>query len=135
MSQNLDLVRSIYAEWERGDFGRADWADPEIEYVVVDGPEPGSWRGLRGMSESMRDALNAWKEYRVEADEFRELDAERVLVVFRAYGRGKISGLDLRDAVAVVAGVNVFRVRNGSVTRIDVYYDSDRALADLGPKG
>ena len=132
MSQNLDLVRSIYAEWERGDFGRADWADPEIEYVVVDGPEPGSWRGLRGMSESMRDALNAWKEYRVEADEFRELDAERVLVVFRAYGRGKISGLDLRDAVAVVAGVNVFRVRSGRVTSIDVYYERDRAFEDLG---
>ena len=132
MSQNLDLVRSIYAEWERGDFGRADWADPEIEYVVDDGPEPGSWRGLRGMSESMRDALNAWKEYRVEADEFRELDAARVLVVFRAYGRGKISGLELRDAAAVVAGVNVFRVRSGRVTSIDVYYERDRAFEDLG---
>ena len=78
-SANVDLVRSIYEAWERGDYGSAEWAHPEIEYVVADGPSPGSWTGLAGMAEANRDVLSVWENVRQEAEDYRELDDERVL--------------------------------------------------------
>src|ERR1700737_2556564 len=95
MSENLDLVRSIYATWERGDYSSVAWADPEIEFVFADGPEPGTWRGGVGMLAGFRGWLKAWEDYRVVADEFRELDGERVFVLTHNSGRGKASGLEI----------------------------------------
>ena len=33
-SANMDLVRSIYLAWERGDYSSTDLQHPEIEFVV-----------------------------------------------------------------------------------------------------
>jgi hypothetical protein len=63
-SANVELVRSIYADWERGDFSSAVWADSEIEFVAADGPSPGRRTGVAGMEEAWRDFLTAWGDYR-----------------------------------------------------------------------
>ena len=130
MSANLDLVRSIYADWERGDFSKAEWADPEIEYVQVGGLAPGSWTGLAGMAQAMRDWLSEWEDFRMEADEFRELDDERVLVFSHYSGRGKTSGLEIGQVR--MTATTLLHIRDGKVVRLVTYFDRDRALADLG---
>jgi ketosteroid isomerase-like protein len=127
---NLDLVRSICGGWERGDFSSAEWADPDIEYVLADGPTPGSWTGLAGMAEGFRVFASAWDEYRIDPDEYRELDRERVLVLFHPSGRGKTSGLELAEMETRTGGL--FHVGDGMVTRLVFYLDGDRALAELG---
>jgi ketosteroid isomerase-like protein len=92
-SPNVELVRSIYADWERGDYSSADWADPNIEFVFVDGPSPGRWIGRGGMATANRDWLSAWKGVRQTVDETRELDGERVLVLHQYRASGRVSGL------------------------------------------
>jgi ketosteroid isomerase-like protein len=62
-SANPELVRTLYAAWERGDFSATEWADPEIEYVIADGPAPGRWTGLAGMAEAYRAVLEVWEGF------------------------------------------------------------------------
>jgi ketosteroid isomerase-like protein len=129
-SPNVALVRSIYAAWERGDFGSDEWAHPEIECVIADGPDAGTWRGLIEMPGIRRALLGAWEGYRTEAEEYRDLDHERVLVLIRRAGRGKKSGLELGQLGTKGAGT--FHLRDGKVTRFVTYWDRERAFADLG---
>jgi hypothetical protein len=81
--------------WERGDFSRTDWADPEIEIEMVGGPEPGVWRGMAGAAEFTWGFLSAWNEVRLVADKHREVDDERVVALVHYSGRGGTSGVDL----------------------------------------
>jgi ketosteroid isomerase-like protein len=127
VSKSLDIVRSIYADWERGDFSSAAWADAEIEFVSVGGPDPGTWTGVAAMAETNREFLGTWRDWRIQAQEFRELDDGRVLALTRRAGRGKTSGLELGEPSA-----NLFCVRGGKVARLVFYWERARALADLG---
>ena len=134
MSENVDLVRSIFVAWEGGDFSRADWADPDIEFTIADGPDPSRSTGLAGMAHALRARLSAFSDFRVEADEYRAIDAERVLVLNHAVdGRGKTSGHQL--ATIAVPGADLFYVQGGKVTQLVVYFDREHVFADLGLEG
>ena len=130
MDSNLDVVSSICSDWERGRYDRNDWADPEVDYVVADGPDAGEWHGLAGMAEGWRALSSAWEGARITGWETRELDSNRVLVLFDRKGRGKTSGIDFEEMRS--RGATVFHLREGKVTRLVVYLEHERALRDLG---
>jgi ketosteroid isomerase-like protein len=128
MSENLDLVRSIYAAWEGGDFSSAKWAHPEIDFEFADGPEPGRWTGLEEMAARYGDWLRGWRDFRAAPEEYLVVDDQRILVLVQNSGRGRASGLELEQRSVA----NLFEIREGRVTRFVLYWDRDRALADLG---
>lgn len=127
-SENLDLVRSIYADWGRGDFSSADWAHPEIEFAFADGPEPGRWTGLEQMSGRYGEWLKGWKDFCAEPERYFVIDDKRILVFVVNSGRGRTSGLALEQRSVA----NLFEIQAGEVTRLVIYWDRDHALADLG---
>ncbi len=135
-SANLELVRPIISAWERGEVlpgaEAAEVSHPEVEIVVVGGPEPSSRTGLSDATPGIEAFLSLWEDYRVETEEFRELDDERVLLLGLVRARGKSSGVKIAQRRA-----SVFHVRDGKITRLVMYWDADLALADLGlsPEG
>ena len=81
------------------------------------------------MAEAWRETLSAFDELRCEADEYRQLDDERVLVLMHFRGRGKTSGLEVGDIH--MKGANLFHVQSGKVTSLVCYFDRERALEAL----
>ena len=130
MSANLDLVKSIFAAWEQGDWSSAEWADPEIDFEMIGGLVEGRWKGIAEMGKAWGSMVSAWEDLKAVPEEFRELDDGRVLVLLVNTGRGKGSGIEI-GGISVKAA-NLFTVRDGKVTSLTLYWERDRALSDLG---
>ena len=128
--ENLELLQSIYSGWERGEFGDASWADPQIEFGIADGPAPTIGKGLDAMAAAWGEFLGSWSDFKGVPERFIELDDVRVLVFLEHAGRGRTSGLELTDELSRTA--NLFHIVDGKVTRLIIYFNRDRALADVG---
>ena len=129
-SANLDLVRSLYEAWSRGDWSGAEWADPDIELTGADGPDPISVRGRENLGAAWAEFLDAWEGWTTTAEEFKELDDGRILVFTTWGGRGKGSGMEVDEMRT--KGANLFHLKDGKVTKLVLYWNRDRALAAAG---
>jgi ketosteroid isomerase-like protein len=127
---NVDVVRSVYAAWERGDFSETGWLHPDFEFARADGLAAGTRSGQAGMAEAWREWLSAWEGFSVQAERYVELDGDRVLVLAHFRGRGKASGLDVGQTSS--KGASLFHLREGRVAKLVLYTDARLALEELG---
>jgi uncharacterized protein len=125
---NADLVRPIYEEWGRGNWRpRFDVYDPAMEWGWSD-----EFPGLGGVYEDHEDPnprlrawLNGWEDWRAEADDFIEI-GDYVVVLARYYGRGKGSGVEIRQG-----GAHVFKFRDGKVIRLEIFATRAKAIESV----
>jgi|SRR5215208_3460423 len=133
MSQeNVDLVRAFYSEAREGAWVAAianrDRVAPDVEFdlsaVYPDAPL------IRGFDRVIRwaDSGPRGRSVKLEAERVLEIDDERVLVLVKVTAKGGESGVpvEMRDA-------HELTIRDGSLTRVKVHPDQQKALRDLGP--
>ena len=86
----------------------------------------GSYVGREGMETFLGEVLDTWEEFRLFADDFRDL-GDRVLVLCRTEGRGRGSGVPVNAREAMLCDF-----REGKISRIRNYLDQGEALRAAG---
>ena len=129
--ENVELVRKVLAEWERGNFKTADAFDPNIHVRWVNpilAPAGGETHGIEELARGMRDMLREWEKGSGTATAERILDAgEDVVSVETWRGRGRASGIELEVRQACI-----WSFSDGKVTRMIRYGDPTEALEAAG---
>ena len=130
--QNVEIVRRGYELYAAGDLeGVAGLFAEDAELADAGGlgvadTAAGTRYGPEGFLRATEEAVEAFEDYRVDAEEF--IDAgESVVVPVRVSGRGRASGAKLETRLA-----HLWVLRNGNVTRGDVYRTTEEALEAAG---
>ena len=126
--QNVEIVeRSIDAVNRRDVDAYAELIAPEFElFPAMTGFAGVSFRGREGLSRYFEQLGETWDEFRVIAEEFRDL-GEAVLVLMRLDARGRGSGVPVRGRQAFIC-----EFRGDEISRVRSYLDRDDALKAAG---
>jgi ketosteroid isomerase-like protein len=133
MSQaHVEHVRAMLAAWNEG--GPEDlvrFMAEEHEWHEVEGrPETAGSPVVRGrdsMQSSLSALFDAWESYRLEPEEVRDVDGERVLAIVREVARGRTSGVEVQSRWGYL-----MTFRDGLIVRVEAYRDADRAVEAAG---
>jgi len=120
----VEVVREVFARWERGEEA-FDLLARDVEWEVVPDLFVGDGRfyGRDGVREFMRQWLGAWRDYRIQLLELEEAGEGRALSVFREHARGRGSGAEVELTVAAL-----WPVRDGVVARYRSFATREDAL-------
>jgi ketosteroid isomerase-like protein len=131
-AENLAIVQRGYAYFgERGDF------DPELftDDFVWDmshfrgWPEDVQYAGVEGARRLLATWVEAWDDWEFDVDELIEA-GEKVVALCVQRARSKVSGVPVEMHLA-----QVWSVRDGRQSRMDMYNDQNEGLAAAGVAG
>jgi len=129
MSQpNLELARSAVAAFNRRDVpALVEMTMPDFQWVTWTGTvESTVYDGAEGLAAYFQDA-DVWEVLDLDAQEFRDLGDNKVLVVGMFHARGGGSGVEVRTPY-----YSAFFVSEGKLARVLSFRTEDEALAAVG---
>ena len=128
---NADVVRLALAQWnsapELTEQAFSEFAHPDMVLDLSRNVlNPATYEGFDGFVRFAEQVGEAWAEFRMEPEEVIER-GDVVVVLVRAVGKGRGSGVEVDDAVAMVA-----EVRDGRISTLRVEPDREAALRLVG---
>jgi ketosteroid isomerase-like protein len=127
MSENVELVRSIYESFNRRDWDAAfRAADPDFEFSIERGPNAGVHRGREVVKGVLEDQASAFDLWVVEPEEFFERDDLVVAFVrFRLRPKGSNAEFEIRIG-------NLWTIRDGNAVSVRGFPQREEALKAAG---
>ncbi|MCD6014060.1 MAG: hypothetical protein K0R88_144 [Solirubrobacterales bacterium] len=128
--QNVGLARraiEIYNTHDVEALQNIGTEDVEFRSFLEGRTQARPLRGHEGLEEWQRTESEAFEGLKVEADEFRDLGENRVLVAGRLRGRGKASGVELD-----VPAAWVLEIRGSKICAFHSYNSRAEALEAAG---
>jgi ketosteroid isomerase-like protein len=130
MSQeNVEVVRSFFEAWNADDFNTArELCDLELEIDRSSsiGPEARIYRGIEETERFWHDWRTTWEVWHSDIAEY--IDAgDDVVVLGRAYGRGRDGGVPVEANIS-----QVLTVHQGRIVRSRLFQTRSEALEAAG---
>jgi ketosteroid isomerase-like protein len=128
VSQNLDALKQGYEDFSKGDIEAAGriWADD----IVWEGsnsedlPGGGTHEGKEAFVKVLQEAVGAWDEFNLTADEFYDNDDSIVVLGHNKVKKG--------DQSAELPVVHIWRFEGGEAKRLQLLTDTHQAAQLLG---
>ena len=122
--ENVQIVQSAFAEFDRGNFWVPEVFDPSVRIVWLEslGPIPAQSVGLEQLGSVIKAWFESWERVTLSAE--RIIDAgDQVVVIATWRARGKASGVatDWRHG-------EVWTMRDGRATEVMTYRNPEEAL-------
>ena len=125
--ENVELMRQAVEAWNRGDLDgwARDFADDVAWYPLAENPENAPVHGKEAVLDFVRDWIEPWEEYTVEAH--RIIDAgDYVVMSSRQIGR------DETGTEVTIEQHATSLVRDGKVVEMKWFLDEGSALKAAG---
>ena len=123
---NLDLVRSLYAAFARGEFPASLVAADAVYVNPAEAVEPGVREGISAFQSAVEKVFEAWETWHMEPEQLTAV-GDQVAVVVRYRARGRTSGVELDGRESAL-----LTLRDGKVVRYEWFHDPGDALGASG---
>jgi ketosteroid isomerase-like protein len=129
--ENVELVRRGFLAAMEEDWPTAlGTLASDVEIHDFDIPDAGVYRGQDGFLAWLRGWGEGWESWRVEDAEFRSVDDDHVIALFRIVARGGHSGMELERQDAIT-----YRIDDGKIARMEYFNDQAAARDAVGLEG